>query len=500
MEPSDLLAALFSDESAGAALLGEIGFPPPSTQTVTTVEARTAADTLPIPEPSETTDRIRDRAIALARRFGGREVSSEHLAVALLEIESPIRDTANSARLDPDTVRDRLDESIAMGEVVEVDFQLDVDGPHSPESPTDDSISLRRESRRTESVDLFDPAVARIIDATANRCREGLRVVEDFARFVRDDPSATQSLKSLRHGFAEAMNLIPTEWLLSSRNTGGDVGTSITTEAERSRSSPEHVAAASLKRVQESLRSLEEYGKLIDPRFAESIERLRYRAYETEQQLIVPTTPGGELSAAHLMLLLPAMLPGRDLTQVAMQAIAGGVDVIQLRDKNANDHVLLEAGRIFRELTRNHGIRLIMNDRPDVAVAIEADGVHLGQDDLPIKTARRIIGPDRIVGTSTHSIEQIQQAVRDGADYVGVGPTFASTTKHFAEFTGVELLRAAGEVASIPMFAIGGIDAGNVSEVAAAGFGRVAVSGAILNADDPRQAAMNIRAALDMIE
>ena len=168
-------------------------------------------------------------------------------------------------------------------------------------------------------------------------------------------------------------------------------------------------------------------------------------------------------------------------------ALAGGVDVVQLRDKDASDDELVEAGRRFRRLTREAGALLVVNDRPDLAVACDADGVHVGQDDLPVAAARAIVGPERLVGLSTHSPEQIRAAA--GADYLGVGPVFATPTKPGREPVGLELVREAARSAMVPWFAIGGIDLETVAQVLAAGATRIAVVRAIADAPDPRAAA-----------
>jgi thiamine-phosphate pyrophosphorylase len=138
-----------------------------------------------------------------------------------------------------------------------------------------------------------------------------------------------------------------------------------------------------------------------------------------------------------------------------------------------------------------------MNDRPDLAVLAGADGVHLGQDDLSVKDARSIVGPDRLVGVSTHCIEQARQAVLDGASYIGVGPTFASKTKAFTEFPGVALLRTVAAEIRLPAFAIGGIAESNVHEVLSAGFRRIAVGSAVADAPDPAAAARRLLAVIE---
>ncbi|HSP73938.1 MAG TPA: thiamine phosphate synthase [Gaiellaceae bacterium] len=175
-------------------------------------------------------------------------------------------------------------------------------------------------------------------------------------------------------------------------------------------------------------------------------------------------------------------------------ALAGGVDVVQLRDKDASDVEIVEAGRRFRRLTRGAGALLVVNDRPDLAAACDADGVHVGQDDMTVAEARAIVGPARLVGLSTHSPEQIREAA--GADYLGVGPVFATPTKPGRPPVGLELVREAARAAQVPWFAIGGVDLDTVAEVVAAGATRIAVVRAIADAADPRAAAAALRSQL----
>jgi thiamine-phosphate pyrophosphorylase len=169
------------------------------------------------------------------------------------------------------------------------------------------------------------------------------------------------------------------------------------------------------------------------------------------------------------------------------------VDIVQLREKSLPDRELVELGRRVCAAAHAAGKLFIMNDRPDLAVLTGADGVHVGQDELGIRDARRIVGPDRLVGVSTHTIAQARQAVVDGADYLGVGPVFPSTTKSFEGLAGLEFVREVAAEISLPWFAIGGIDAGNIEQVLAAGATRVAVSGAVCGAADPEGAAAELR-------
>ena len=175
-------------------------------------------------------------------------------------------------------------------------------------------------------------------------------------------------------------------------------------------------------------------------------------------------------------------------------ALEGGVDIVQLRDKDASDEQVLEAATVFRRLADEHGALFLVNDRPDLAVAADADGVHVGQDDTPASDARRVVGRDRIVGLSTHSPEQI--AAARGVDYIAVGPVYATPTKPGRPAVGLELIRHAATYAPEPWFAIGGIDRRTVGAVVAAGARRAVVVRAITEADDPCAAARALRDAL----
>jgi thiamine-phosphate pyrophosphorylase len=188
-----------------------------------------------------------------------------------------------------------------------------------------------------------------------------------------------------------------------------------------------------------------------------------------------------------LYLVAPAR-PG--LLHLIEAAVAGGVDLVQVREKSLSDAALLGALEEAREVTRRLGIPLVVNDRPDLAVLAEADAVHVGQDDLPVDAVRRFGLP---VGLSTHAPAEIEAA---DADYIGVGPVHATPTKEGRPAVGLELVRHAAAHATQPWFAIGGIDRANVEQVVAAGATRVAVVRAIADAPDPEAAARELRAAL----
>jgi thiamine-phosphate pyrophosphorylase len=334
----------------------------------------------------------------------------------------------------------------------------------------------------------------RLLDAAANRAREGLRVVEDFVRFVWNDGHLTFELKRLRHELAAALSALPGDRLLASRDTEGDVGTTVATEAEGTRLDMASVVTANFKRLQEALRSIEEFGKVLSSELAKRIEQLRYRSYTLERAVAATTFGLERLADARLYVLVDGRETIEAFSELVGALVKAGVDVLQLRDKRLADRELLTRARRMRELTIGTGTLFVMNDRPDLALLARADGVHVGQDELSVGACRAIVGPHMLVGVSTHSLEQARQAVLDGANYIGVGPTFASRTKRFENdsLRGTDLLRAVNAEIRLPAFAIGGIDRSNLGDVLATGSRHVAVSGAVLLAEDPSAAASDL--------
>jgi thiamine-phosphate pyrophosphorylase len=339
-------------------------------------------------------------------------------------------------------------------------------------------------------------AAFRIIDANTNRSLEGLRVVEDFARFGLNDKHLATQYKGLRHELASLLAQLPQLALTAARHTPGDVGTQIEAPDEYARETTLSVAIASQKRVEQALRCIEEYAKSVNSAVALSAERLRYRVYTLGKAIAVTASARAELDEKRLYILLDG---GRsfEVFQWLVQGLTeAGVDIIQLRDKQLCDRELVARGRELRKITRGSNTLFVVNDRPDIAAIVEADGVHVGQDELSVTEARAVLGPNRLVGVSTHSIEQARQAVLDGADYIGCGPTFPSPTKEFNEFPGLSFLRAVAEEISLPAFAIGGITLDTLPQIFEAGCHRIAVSNYVTSAKNPRSAIELLKGAL----
>jgi thiamine-phosphate pyrophosphorylase len=331
----------------------------------------------------------------------------------------------------------------------------------------------------------------RIIDANLNRAREALRVMEDVARFALNAPELMGRLKQIRHGLQSVAEMLPCDraMLLASRDSVSDVGTSVKTASEFSRQDVPGLAAAAASRLTEALRSIEESAKALQaPDAASAVERLRYRSYEADRLLTQCLGCWGRRGQWRLCVLLTELLCARHWLDVANAAVSGGADCLQLREKGLESGELLRRARALVQLARPMPVTVIINDRPDVALLAGADGVHLGQSDLTVKDVRAIAGTRLLVGVSTENVEQARVAVEAGADYCGIGPMFATTTKHKPRLAGPAYLReylSDERLAAVPHLAIGGVTPGNVAELKAAGVRGVAVSSVVCGAEDP---------------
>lgn len=334
--------------------------------------------------------------------------------------------------------------------------------------------------------------VVRLLDASANRAREALRVVEDFGRFTLDDRYLVERLKALRHQLTSALASIALSDRLAMRDTQGDVGTSVSTDTEQRRHDIYDVLAANFTRLEEALRSLEEFGKIGNSGFAQQIEQIRYDTY-TLQKAVHSTIEGLQrLCDKRLYVLIDGRSSVEAFEESVSSLVEVGVDIIQLRDKTLGDRELLDRAHRLRNLTVSSETLFVMNDRPDLAVLASADGVHVGQEELAVRDVRQIVGPRMLVGVSTHNLAQARQAVLDGASYLGVGPIFPSGTKTFGEFPGLAFAEQVAREVQLPAYAIGGIEASNLDDVLATGIYRIAVSGAVISAANPARAARTL--------
>jgi thiamine-phosphate pyrophosphorylase len=493
-------------------------------------------------DPLEFT-RVLDRATELARRGANDSgISSANLLVAIVETNGTIRQQFETAGATLAKIREELyPEQITQKAPIAVEFNLIfADGAGDENLMTDEPaaspvVSTGDEQSRvpvlttmadgmwlTDRNESTAVSVWRILDANLNRAREGLRVLEDFARFLADSHDVSLKLKSMRHDLVAAeKQLFANAGIglverLQFRDTQGDVGTSQMTDGEQQRSVLADVIIANARRVEESLRSLEEFGKLVSAPFAASMKSLRYHAYTAEKSL-ASLSPGrllpenysavashaenlraSRLLRAQVYVLITESMCRLPWQQVVEQCLQAGTDVLQLREKSLNERELLRRAEWIRAACENAQALFIVNDRPDIAAICAADGVHVGQDEFTVAEARRILKPGQLVGLSTHSLKQAVQAITAGADYLGVGPVFPSETKSFEQFPGLDFVNAVANSAAVtkPWFAIGGITTERLPDLIRAGANRVAVTSVVAGADHPGEVIREIRSVL----
>lgn len=444
-------------------------------------------------------------AMAESREFGHNYVGTEHLLLGVLrEKESVAAQVLIEMNVNLNELRREVLSLIGREEAYDIKIVEGLDGATEAVSAAKHveppAAALAPKVYRNDDLTNAEyTAMLRVIDASLNRAAEGLRVVEDYVRFMLDEPVLTEEAKTLRHDLAAAISDFDLDELLAARDTRGDVGVQIKTEAESTRVDPQAVLHANVHRAAQALRSLGEYSKIIAPEAAQSFETIRYRAYQLETTIAASRAGAARLEGARLYVLVDGRDSQESFTSFVDGLLTAGVHAIQLRDKILSDREVVSRGRALRERITRFGARtlFILNDRPDLAVLCDADGVHVGQEELTVADARKIVGPRKLVGVSTHSLDQARQAVLDGANYIGVGPTFPSATKEFAEFPGVALLKDVAAATRLPAFAIGGITLDNLDRVLATGIGRAAVSGAIASAADPAEAVRKWLARLE---
>lgn len=340
----------------------------------------------------------------------------------------------------------------------------------------------------------------RILDASLDRASEGLRVAEDIARFVLNDRAACERLREMRHRLWGSISQLPASngRLLAARDTERDVGREVPVHSRSAGTAK--MLRANLHRAQEALRTLEEIFASFGLS-SEVIGQVRFEAYDCEKNLyprLRRRDLDRRLDFSLYVVTGPEQSRGRGILEVVHAAIEGGAGAIQLRAKGMNRREILAVARDLRSLTAEQETTFIVNDHLDIALAADADGVHLGQEDLPLTDARRICGPDLILGASTHCLEEAQRAEEEGANYVNVGPIFSTSTKPESRPpVGPGLITEVRSVVQCPLTCMGGINLSNVDQVVLAGADRVAVVSAVVGAPDVKEAA---RFLLERIE
>lgn len=339
------------------------------------------------------------------------------------------------------------------------------------------------------------PPDLRLVDASLNRIAEGLRYLEDVSRFLLNDSAITGRLKTMRHSLVES-DMAFQQRLLAARDAEGDVGVDLETSGQKA---PRDLAAsvvANARRVQEGLRTLEEYAKVtaVAPHLTPNkMAKARFSLYTIEKDLLgrLSRQDRARLVRGVYVIIDTEALRGRSHVAATRQAIKGGASVIQLRHKTRDLGDILPAARRMKTLCAAAGIPFIVNDYLDLAQAVGADGLHVGQTDLPVSILRRLAPLEMMLGCSVSDAAQARQAVAAGADHVAVGAIFPTPSKE-SVVTGIKSVREVKAAVDVPVVAIGGITVENIAQVKKAGAHAAAVINAVLGAPNPEKATRDL--------
>ena len=326
-----------------------------------------------------------------------------------------------------------------------------------------------------------DNRIAQLIDANLDRAREGLRVMEDWCRFGLKRSDFSVQIKDWR----QQLGLHHHNIYRKARFTSKDPALGVSHLLQNVRSTPEAVFIANSARVQEALRVVEEFTRLTDPKLCKIASKIRYETYEIEIK-VLNTSEGIKRRKALTDCSVYLITANReDLEKIVIKALKAGIKIVQYREKFLSDNEKISQAKCLSSICKKYNSLFVVNDRIDIALAVDADGVHLGQEDIPTKTARELLGHEKIIGRSTHCLEDIKNAEKEGCDYIGIGPIFTSETKKQLKPIGIDYLRNGLNNTLLPAFAIGGINSSNINQLNKLKNLRIAVSNAIINSSDP---------------
>jgi len=329
----------------------------------------------------------------------------------------------------------------------------------------------------------------RIIDANINRLGEGLRVLEEFARMTLNDETLTQKLKDVRHLTVKVDAALQRK-LLGSRDSVGDVGKSMNVKGESKSRDISGIITANFKRVQESLRVLEEMAK--NPTYkldSENYRKARFELYTVEKELtgkMLRQEKVNQITGLYAI-IDTEWLKERKPVKVAADMIKGGAKVIQLRCKNLTRREFLDIAKDLKEVCVKKDVLFIVNDSLEVALAVDAEGLHIGQEDMTVPEARKLMPIDMILGCSATNLKEAVKAKKDGVDYLGVGAIYATGTKD-SKPMGIKSIGEIKKATGLPVVVIGGINKENIDKVIKAGAESAAVIGAIMGAQNVEKA------------
>ena len=335
---------------------------------------------------------------------------------------------------------------------------------------------------------LEDQRIAQIVDANLDRAREGLRVLEDWARFALGRKDLVKSFKNFRQILGKHHLRVYKE----SRNFIDDTSTGLSHPEQFKRNEASTIISSNAGRVQEALRVIEEFSRDHNRDLSKISSDIRYEIYNLEIALLEAQSNNSLRKILNENDLYFITLDSENLFEKIKNILEGGVKIIQLRFKQGKDSDNLKFAIKVRELCNSFDALLLINDRVDIASACKADGVHLGQDDMDIKSARNILGFSKIIGISASNEWDIKKAIKDGCDYLGIGPVFATTTKKEKVPLGIDTLKSLTRDISIPWFAIGGIKEENIYLLKENNISKIAIISDLINSENPKEKAIMI--------
>ncbi len=336
--------------------------------------------------------------------------------------------------------------------------------------------------------DTEDFRIYQIIDANLDRAREGLRVLEDWARFGIGESDFVVKIKNHR----QILGKNHLEIYKQSRNNIKDQCKGLNHQEQINRKTPEQIISSNAGRVQEALRVIEEFSRQHNNELSEIASKIRYDIYTLEIDLLNLTKFKKSLEILKENDLYVITDQKENLLEIIEEILIAGVKIIQHRFKKGTDKDHLKEAIQIKNLCKRYNSLFIINDRVDIALASNADGIHLGQDDLDLKTARKLLGYSKIIGISANNEIDISKALKEGCDYIGIGPVFETSTKKNKKPIGIEKIRTLTKDLTIPWFAIGGVRKNNISYLKSKGFKKIALVSQLMNSEDPKEDAIMI--------
>ncbi|UCD05247.1 MAG: thiamine phosphate synthase [candidate division WOR-3 bacterium] len=313
----------------------------------------------------------------------------------------------------------------------------------------------------------------RIIDVNLNRLDESLKLIEDVARFHIADRQILQQTRKIRNALLDFKKSLPLKRIVGSRRSAEDPGRAAKFDARATKSSTA-VIISNLARAKEASRILEETCKVLDPGLSGSMKEIRFKIYDLEKEIVQGIER--RFDPRLHVIIDEKYLTSRDAERVTRTLMNNGATMIQLRIKTLSDRAFLKFARRIRKTIGKKDTAFIINNRPDIAVACNAHGLHLGQTDMPISAARRIMGDIAIIGASARTTIEARKAESEGADYLGVGALYTTSTKSDSRRCTITTLRAICRAVEIPVIGIGGINNRNYRSILRAGASGIAVA------------------------